>query len=177
MLDHETSFDGRFQEGCIKRSVPTAPFQFVCMIEHGVDIKSQLRFGASNTDSTMAQLLQYNCFSKSKDSLVTNKHTKERETQFPIFMGMPVYAKTSKKVLVELLNKHGLCIPYTRVLEVFAQLGDAAVERYIEEGLFRPSILRKGIFTTAAMDNIDHNPTSNIFIILPWNKQITFPTH
>ena len=26
------------------------------MIEHGVDIKSQLRFGASRTDSAMAQL-------------------------------------------------------------------------------------------------------------------------
>ena len=31
--------------------------QFVCMIEHGVDIKSQLRFGASKTVLAMAQLL------------------------------------------------------------------------------------------------------------------------
>ena len=36
------------------------------MIEHGVDIKSQLRFGASKTDFAMAELLQYNCYSRYK---------------------------------------------------------------------------------------------------------------
>ena len=40
-------------------------------------------------------------------------------------------------------------------------LGDAAVGKYTEEGVGCPSILRKQIFTTAAMDNIDHNPTAN----------------
>ncbi|KAH3888539.1 hypothetical protein DPMN_012575 [Dreissena polymorpha] len=108
----------------------------------------------------MAQLLQYNCFSKTIGSLVTNRHTKEREPPFPIFMGMSCRQKARKKVLVELLNEHGLCIPYIRVFEVSAQLGDAAAGRFIEEGLVCPTILRKGIFTTAAMDNIDHNPTS-----------------
>ncbi|KAH3830804.1 hypothetical protein DPMN_104057 [Dreissena polymorpha] len=140
MLGHETSFDGRFQEGCNERLVPSALLQFVCMIEHGVDIK--LQFETSNTDLTMAQLLQYNCFSKTEDSLITNRHTKEREPPFPIFMGMSVYAKTRKKVLVELLNE--LCIPYTRVLEVSAHLGDCDDGRYIEEGHVCPSILRKG---------------------------------
>ena len=43
-------------------AVPSALFEFVCVIEHGVDIKSQLRFGASKTDSAMVQLLQYNCY-------------------------------------------------------------------------------------------------------------------
>ncbi|KAH3796019.1 hypothetical protein DPMN_149583 [Dreissena polymorpha] len=90
------------------------------MIEQEVNIKSQLQLGASKTDLTMAQLLQYNCFSKSKDSLATNRHTKEREPPFPIFMGMSVYAKTRKKVLVELLNEHRLCKLYKRFLEVSA---------------------------------------------------------
>ncbi|KAI9540767.1 hypothetical protein NQZ68_037698 [Dissostichus eleginoides] len=35
---------------------------FVGMVEHGADIKSQLRFGASKTDFAIAQLLQYNCY-------------------------------------------------------------------------------------------------------------------
>ena len=46
------------------------------------------------------------------------------------------------------------------MLEISAQLGDAAVSRYQEEGVVCPPVLRKGLFTTAAMDNIDHNPTS-----------------
>ena len=39
------------------------------MIEHGVDIKSQLRFGASKTDSAKAQLLRYNCYSRYKEGV------------------------------------------------------------------------------------------------------------
>ena len=59
-----------------------------------------------------------------------------------------------------MLHDHGLSIPYTRVLEVSAQLGDAAVSKYKAEGIVCPNILRKYLFTTAAMDNIDHNPTA-----------------
>ena len=36
----------------------------------------------------------------------------------------------------------------------------ALVERFTEEGVACPSVLRKGLFTTAALDNIDHNPSS-----------------
>ncbi|CAC5358542.1 unnamed protein product [Mytilus coruscus] len=45
-------------------------------------------------------------------------------------------------------------------IEVSAQLGDAAVSKYMEEGLVCPTVIRKRLFTTAAMENIDHNPTA-----------------
>ena len=38
--------------------------QFVCMIELDADIKFQLRFGTSKIDVAMAQLIQYNCYTK-----------------------------------------------------------------------------------------------------------------
>ena len=43
------------------------------------------------------------------------------------------------------------------VLEISAVLGDAVVSRFIEDGVVCPHELRKGLFTTSAMDNIDHN--------------------
>ena len=61
---------------------------------------------------------------------------------------------------MELLHDHGLSIPYDRVLQISAQLGDAAVARYTEDGVVCSSELRKGLFTTAAMNNIDYNPTA-----------------
>ena len=87
------------------------------MIEHGVDIKSQLRFGASKTDSAMTQLLQYNCYSRFKDGASTYRHSKERQTLFLFFLGMSVYAKTRKKVLVELHHDHGLNVCTTSVTD------------------------------------------------------------
>ena len=130
------------------------------MIEHGADIKSQLRFGTTTTDLAMAHLLQYNCFAKYKEGAATPRHSSDRETPFPVYIGMSVYAKTRKRHLVEMLHDRGLSIPYDRVLGISTQLGDAAVARYVEEGVVCPPKLRKGLYSTSAFDTIDHNPSS-----------------
>eukprot|EP00745_Piridium_sociabile_P026562 TRINITY_DN4240_c0_g2_i9.p1 TRINITY_DN4240_c0_g2~~TRINITY_DN4240_c0_g2_i9.p1 ORF type:complete len:1084 (-),score=281.98 TRINITY_DN4240_c0_g2_i9:490-3741(-) len=73
---------------------------------------------------------------------------------------MSVHAKTRKRTLVEMLHEHGIGISYDRVLEISAQLGEATVSKYVDDGVVCPPVLRKGLFTTSAMDNIDHNPTA-----------------
>ena len=50
ILDHQSRFDGTFREGCIKDAIPSILLQFIGMVEHGADIKSQLRFGTLKTD-------------------------------------------------------------------------------------------------------------------------------
>ena len=160
MLNHKASLDGTFHEGYIEEAVPSSLLQFVGMIEHGADIKSQLSFGASKADLAIAQLLQYNCYARYREGASKHRHLKAHKTPFPIYMRMSVYAKTRKNALVELLHEHGVSISYDRVLEISAQPGEAAVSRYVEDGVVCPSVLRSGLFTTAAMDNIDHNPTA-----------------
>lgn len=83
---------------------------------------------------------------------------KDRKTPSPVYMGMIVYAKTRKRKLEEILHDHGMSVSYDRVLEISAQLGDATVSKYVEEGVVSPPVLRRGLFTTALKDNIDHNP-------------------
>ena len=121
------------------------------MIEHGSDIKSQLGHGASKSDIAIAQLLQYNCF---------DRHSKDRETPFAVYVGLSVFGKTRKRHLIDILDQNGLSIPYHRVLEISAQQGEAVVAKYVEDGVVCPPILKKGLFTTSAIDNIDHNPTA-----------------
>jgi hypothetical protein len=50
MIDHKSAFTGTFHERYVEYAIPSTLLQFVCIIEHGADIKSQLRFGASKTD-------------------------------------------------------------------------------------------------------------------------------
>ena len=38
MIDHEFKFDGGFYEGCVEDAIPPSLLEFVCMIEHGVDM-------------------------------------------------------------------------------------------------------------------------------------------
>ena len=58
--------------------------------------------------------------------MAARMHSKVRETQCAISFLMPLYAKTRKGLLVEMLHEYGLSIPYARMFEVSAPLGDAA---------------------------------------------------
>lgn len=127
------------------------------MVEHGTDIKSQLVFGSSKSDQAIAQLLQYNCFSKQPS---THHHSKDRDTPFPVYMGMAVYGKTRQRKLVDMLHEQGISISYDRVPEISAQLGEATISKYVEESVVCPPVLGKCLFATAVMDNIDHNPSA-----------------
>lgn len=53
MLDHKSTFDAAFSEGCIQEVI-SLNLQFVGMVENGADIKSQLRFGVSKTNFAIA---------------------------------------------------------------------------------------------------------------------------
>ena len=54
----------------------------------------------------------------------------------------------------------GMCLSYGRVLEITQKLSNSLINQYNIHGVFAPSVLRKGIFTVIAKDNIDHNATS-----------------
>ena len=58
------------------------------------------------------------------------------------------------KNLIQLLFKS---VSYDRVLEITAEIGDTAVSKYTRGGVVCPPEQRKGLFTTSAMNNIDHN--------------------
>ena len=115
---------------------------------------------ASKSDLAMSHLLQYNCFAKYKEGSTVHRHSKDHETPFAVHTGMHMVVKTRKRQLVDMLHENGLSISYTRVLEISAQLGEAVVAQYVEDRVVCPPVLRKKLFITSAVDNIDHNPTA-----------------
>ncbi|CAE1257574.1 unnamed protein product [Acanthosepion pharaonis] len=160
MLQHKTKFSSELKDGFGEEAIPPALLQFVCSIEHGVDIKSHLMHGIAKSDLAIAQLLQFNCYSKRREGLTTQIHSKDRETPFAVYVGLKMYAKTRKRELIDKFHEHGLSISYDRVLEISGKLGETVIKQYDEEDVVCPTVLRKGLFTTAAVDNIDHNPTA-----------------
>jgi len=53
-----------------------------------------------------------------------------------------------------MLHENGISVSYDRVLEISAQLGEAVVEQYVEDGVVCPPVLKNHVFTTSAVDNI-----------------------
>ena len=54
----------------------------------------------------------------------------------------------------------GLCISYDRVLSISTDIANLVTSRFEQEGVVCPPKLYKDVFTTGAIDKIDHNPSA-----------------
>ena len=89
------------------------------------------------------------------------RHSLKLEPPLLLYLGLNVHTLTrSKKVVME-LHHLGLSVSYNRVLQVENELANSVCQDFKKKGVVCPSQLRKGLFTVAAIDNIDHNPSSN----------------
>ncbi|CAC5400877.1 unnamed protein product [Mytilus coruscus] len=156
----KTTFSGSLVSEDIDDSIPPPLLQSVKMIEHGPNIKSQLDNVSTNSDLALAQLLMFNYHLNTQKAPVQHRHSADRETPLCVYLGLLLFAKTRKRQLIDTLFQHGLRISYDRVLEISTQLGEAVVERYLNEGVVCQPLLKGKVFTTAAVDSIDHNPSS-----------------
>ena len=87
-------------------------------------------------------------------------HSKDRETPLPIYIGMMIHGRTRKRELVDTLFHLGLSISYDRVLDILEAMACAASHQYEVDGVVCLLVLRRNLFTTAAVDNLDHNQSS-----------------
>ena len=75
---------------------------------------------------------------------------------------MMIHAKTRKRTLVDKLYSLGISVSYSRVKELSKKMENKLLIDYAEQGLVCPPSLKFNLFTTAAFDNIDHNPSSTV---------------
>ena len=73
---------------------------------------------------------------------------------------MKIHAVTRKRTLIDTLFHLGICVSYDRLLEVIPDISDGVCEQFAIDGVVCPPKLRTGVFSTAAVDNLDQNPIS-----------------
>ena len=73
---------------------------------------------------------------------------------------LSLHALTRKRELVDRLSHLGMSISYTRVLELSDQMGNSSCQQFYREQVVCPPKMRSNVFTTSAIGNIDHNPSS-----------------
>ena len=98
---------------------------------------------------------------KRRETTIRPLHTLSQETPFPVYLGLMIHFKTRMKGVIEKLATLRLSITYNRVSEIQEQLMKQEIKRFDEMGLVCPKSLEPNIFTTATIDNIDHNSTSS----------------
>ena len=108
---------------------------------------------------TISQLIVFNCTSRERKAWGPN-HTRENECPVLINTSLKIHGFTRDKSLLDAFFKLALWISYDRLLLVSSDIANKVIARYESNDVVCPSKLRKGLFTTAAVDNIDHNPSS-----------------
>ena len=71
-----------------------------------------------------------------------------------------LHSQTRSRLLIDRLHNLGICISYDRLLSISTSLGNAVCKEFENEGLVCLPLLRRNVFTTHAVDNIGHNPSS-----------------
>ena len=164
MLDTKSKFNGTFNNSCQQQSVPESLKTLIGMILGGPDINTQSSdMTEAQTSVSISQLMLFNATKRHRDSGTTGAsyyHSRDREPPLPIYLGLMTHAEMRKRTLVDKLSNLGLSISYDRVLELSTDMGNSVCARFEAEGVVCPPKLLKGVFTTAAVDNIYHNPSS-----------------
>ena len=161
MLKMNNQFNGSFENNCQEKSVPASLLALVAMVLNGPNIKAQSDSATPQPVLTISQLLMINSSVRRHKELISMPyHRKERETPLPVYLGVMTHTKTRKRQLVDNLYELGLSISYDRVLEISTEVGNKICHYYMMEKAICPPKLKHGLFTTVAVDNIDHNSSS-----------------
>ena len=162
MFQLKNTFEGSFSTECQDDSVPDSLVTLVAMVLEGPSILDQNEAKATSQQVlSIAQLIKFNCRNRLSKEQKALYHTRDHETPLPIYIGLDVYAQTRKRELVETLHKFGISISYERVLAISTDLANTVCQQYQTDGTVCPLQIRNGLFTTAAIDNIDHNLSSS----------------
>ena len=82
------------------------------------------------------------------------------ESPLPIYIALKTHGLTRKRTLVDTFFIHGMCVSYDRLLQITADMAEGICATFEADNVVCPAKLRRGLFTTGAVDNVDHNPTS-----------------
>ena len=157
----KNDFDGSWNQESEHNAVPPSLIALIRMILDGPSIKDQTEIATASTRAALSisQLVVFNSVKNSRNSS-SSRHPRERETPLSLYVALKLHASTRERTLVDAFSSLGMCISYDRLLQLTSDIGNGVCERFQSEGVVCPPKMRSDLFTIAAVDNIDHNPSS-----------------
>ena len=166
IFDCNSTFNGHFSPNSQVTSVPNSLLTLLHMMLEGpcIDDASETPTAAAQS---IAQLIVFNSIKHNRSSKSSNRerpssvhHSRQQETPLPLYVSLLLHSVTRKRKLVDKLFHLGLCVSYDRMLQVSTEVANTVCRKYSSDDIVCPLALEDGLFTLAAIDNIDHNPSS-----------------
>ena len=160
LFENDEIFDGDVSPHRRTNSIPTCLVQLIGLILEGGGLNQQ-NTRAIRICENIGQLIRFNSVKQKRRVEVNHiRHSTKNEPPLPVIIGLMVHAKTRKKSVVNYLEKEGISISYNRVKQIQQMISMQMCAEYNKDGIVCPPTLHQGIFTTGAIDNIDHDPSS-----------------
>ena len=153
-------FSRSFTEDCQEHSVPQSLVMLIAMIIYGTNIKDKTSYLSQPALSLSQLIMFHSCVRQRHQPSSHTRHSEQRETPLPLFVGALVPSRTRSKDLVSTLYRVGLSVSYDYVLGLSADLGNTTISHFKIIKTVCPPKLNIGVFTTSALDNINHDRTA-----------------
>ena len=130
------------------------------MILEGPKAKCQSTIKPGQAALSLTPLVKFNGVKRTRKLTRTStstRHVKSQETPLPAYIGVMLHLETLKRDLIDRLHSLGLSISYDEVLRLSSDMANAVCEHFKETDTVCLPNLKTNVFTTAAVDNIDHN--------------------
>lgn len=112
---------------------------------------------------TVCEIITYNTKKNVRSgdqSPAYQRHKNTRNSELLVYVAMKIWSETRNKNIIDQLASLGLCISYSKLSEYKKKIANTACMQYHKDNVVCPLQLPRGLFTTAAIDNIDHNTSS-----------------
>ena len=149
----KNTFNGEFTSDSQINSVPIQLLSLISMLIDGTNISNK---GFSQASLTASQIVVYNFRKCGKQTESKRRHLKERETPVVIYNSLKIYSTVRSRILI------GICLSYQRVQDITKNLYNSMRRQLYEDNVLVPQVLKKGIFSVIAKDNIDKNTRSTM---------------
>ena len=83
-------------------------------------------------------------------------------------MGLKLHANDCQKRTISTFHALGISVSYDRVMDVRRGLALSVSRRFAEDGVVVPSNIKRGVFTTGGVDNIDESGRIGFHGTLPF---------
>ena len=170
-LQKQKVFNGSFPPDSLTSPVPDELRGFINTIIQGPLIlqeqdsadEEECVSGRTKIACVISQQLIYNTYSGTHHTVKTTaiRHRKEHETPFPLYQGLKMHGDARQKKQIDKAHEFGLSVSYSRVMDVKRAVARAVCKRHVEDGIVLPTNLRRNVFVTYDVDNIDSHNQGN----------------
>ena len=163
ILLQQRPFNGSFTSSCLSEPVAKPLLTLLDVLLQGSSsIEEKGEEDQANINArtrvacTISQLICSNA-AKQSSNASTLYQMKERETPFPLYIGLKLHASDRQKGTINTFHSFGMSVSYDRVMDVRRGLALAVSRQFAKDGVVVPSNIKRGVFTTGGVDNIDES--------------------